>query len=71
MCLLADGIDHNDGGIGRLRRAKGLSDDDGGVFRGRGIRDASKGLETTTESAVARQQSQGIFDNGGGVKGGI
>ena len=50
VCLRAEGIDNSDGGVGRLRRAKGLSDDDGGVGRGRGLRDASEVLETTSEA---------------------
>ena len=56
MCLRAEGIDNNGGGIGRVGRSKGIGNDDGGVGRGRGIRDASKGLETMTEAAGARQQ---------------
>ena len=56
MCLRAEGIDDDDSGVGRVRRAKGLSDSDGGVGRGQGIRDASKGLETTTEATGARRR---------------
>ena len=48
MYLRAEVIDEDDGGVGRVRQAKGLSEDYGGVDRGRGIRDASEGLETMT-----------------------
>ena len=51
MCLQGQGIE-DDGGIGRVRRARGLSNDDEGVVRGRGIDDVSKGLETTTEASA-------------------
>ena len=57
MCLRAEGIDNDEGGVRRVRRAKGLRDDDRGVDRGRGIHDASEGLETTTEAAGARRQA--------------
>ena len=67
VCLQAQGIDDNDGGVGRVRQSGGLSEDDGGVGRGRGIYDESKGLETTTEAARARQRAQGIYNNDGGV----
>ena len=50
-------IDDDDGGVGRVRWVRGLRYDDGGVIRGRGINDASEGLETTTEAAGARQQA--------------
>ena len=65
MCLRAEGIDENNGGVGRGRRAKGLRDDDT-----RGIRDASKGLETTTDAAGDRRLDREIYDDGGGVGGG-
>ena len=70
MCLRAQGIDNDDGGVGRLRRASGLSDNNGGVRRGQGIRDAYEGLETTTEAAGARQQAQGIYNDYIGFGGG-
>ena len=70
MCLWAHGIDDN-GGVGRVRRFRRLSNDDGGVGRGRGICDVSEGLETTTEAAGDIRQAQGIYDNDGGVGGGI
>ena len=54
MCLRAEGIDNNNGGVIRVRRSKGLNGNDGGVGRGQGIRDASEGSETTTEAAGAR-----------------
>ena len=67
MCLRAQGVGDNNFGIGRVRRARGLSNDDGGIRRGRRIRDASEGLETTTETARARRKARGIYDNDGGV----
>ena len=71
VILRAQGIDNNDnGGVVRVRRAHGLSNNVGGVGRGQGIYDASKGLETTIEATLARQRLQGIYDNDGGVGGG-
>ena len=55
MFLRDQGIDENNSGFGIARRAGGLSNSDGGV--GRGIRDASEGLETTMEAAGARKRS--------------
>ena len=43
VCLWDQGIDNNGDGVGRVRRARGLRDDDRGVDRGRGIPDESKG----------------------------
>ena len=54
MCLWAQGIDKNNGGGVRLRRACVLINDYGGVSRGKGIYDASEGLETTIEAARIR-----------------
>ena len=71
MCLLAECIyDDVDSGVGRVRRAKGLSNDNEGVGRGRGICDASEALETTVEAAGDRRRDQGIYDDDGGVGGG-
>ena len=67
MHLRAQGIDNDDGNIGRLRQARGLSNDDRGVSRGRGIYDAPEGLETTAEAAVSRQRVWGIYDDNRGV----
>ena len=67
MHLWAQVIDDDDGSVSRVIRDRGLSDDNGGVVRGRGMYDVSKGLETTTEAAVARQRARGIYDNDGGV----
>ena len=50
MCLRAQVIDNEGGGVGRVREARGLSDNDGGVGRGQGIENASKGSETMTEA---------------------
>ena len=71
MCLRAQGIDNNNSGVGRVRRARGLSNDERGVGRGRGIYDASEGLETTAEAAGNRQRPQRIYDEDIGVGGGI
>ena len=57
MCLRAEGIDDNGGGVGRVRWAKLISNYDGGVDRGQGIGDAFKGLETTPEAAGDRRRS--------------
>ena len=70
MCLRAEGIYGDNGGVRGVRQSKELSDNDGSVGRGRRIRDASKGSETTVEAAGARQQARVIYDNDGGVKGG-
>ena len=51
VCLQAQGIDNDNGGIGRVRLGRGLSNDDGGVGRGRGIDNAYEGLEKTAEAA--------------------
>ena len=48
MCLRAEVIDNNDSRVGRVVRAKGIRNDNGGVSRGQGICNASEGLETTT-----------------------
>ena len=69
VCLRDQGIEENDGGIGRVRWARGLSDGNGGVVRGREIYDVSKGSDTTTEAAGARKIARGIYDNDGGVVG--
>ena len=69
MCLRAQGIDDN-GEVGIVRQDRRLSNDDGGVGRGRGILNASEGSETMTKAARSRQRAQGIYDNNGGVRGG-
>ena len=50
MCLQAQVIDDNDGGISGRRRALGLNENDGGVGRGQGIDDTSEVSETTKEA---------------------
>ena len=70
MCLRDQGIYNDDGVIGRVRRARGISDEGGGVGGGQGIYDASKGSETTPEAAGVRQRVRGIYDNDGGFGGG-
>ena len=66
MCLQAQVIDDDDGGLSGGIRDQGLSDNNGGVGGGRGIYDASELLETTAEAAGARQRVQGIYNNDGG-----
>ena len=61
MCLLSEGIDDNDSGVGILRQAKGLSNNDRCVGRGRRIRNASEILKTKTEAAGARRRPQGFY----------
>ena len=56
MCLQAQGIDDNNGVFSIVRRACRLSNNEGGIGKGRWICDASEGLETTTE--VSRIQGQ-------------
>ena len=70
MCLQAQGIDNDNSVASRVTRAHRLSDNDGVVGRGRGINDASEGLETTTEAAGDIQWARGIYNNNGGVGGG-
>ena len=50
VCLVAQGIDDNNGDFGVGSQARGLSYDGGGFGGGQGIDDASEGLETTTEA---------------------
>ena len=70
MCLRYQGIDDNNGGVVRVRQARGISDDDRGVGRGRGIHNTSEVSEKTTEAAGDRQWYQGIYDDDGGISGG-
>ena len=49
MCLQAQGVDDKNSGFDGGIQAQGLSYNDGGVDRGRGIYDASEGSETTIE----------------------
>ena len=51
MCLQDQGIDDNNGVVGRVIQARGLNNYDGGVGRGQGIDNAFEGSETTTEAA--------------------
>ena len=53
VCLRDQFIDDDDGRVERVRRACGLSDDNGGVGRGREIYAASEGSESRTEAAGA------------------
>ena len=52
MFLRDQVIDDDDGVVDRVLRARGLSNNDGGVGIGKGIDDASNGLKTTTEFSV-------------------
>ena len=62
MHLRDQGIENDDDGGGRVRRADRISDENGGVGRGGGIYNASRVLETKTEAAVARRRDQIIYD---------
>ena len=53
MCLRDKGIDNNDDGIGRVQQTRRLIDNNRCVSIGRGIDDASEGLETTAEALGA------------------
>ena len=53
MCLRNQGIGNDNDGVGRVRQVRGLSYNDGGVVRGKGIDDASKGPEKTAKAARA------------------
>ena len=68
MCLRAQGIDGNDGSVGRVIGASVISNDDRGFGRGRGIHDAPEGSETTTEVAGDIQQARVIYDDDGVVR---
>ena len=57
MVLRAQGIDNDNDGGDRVRRSCGLSDNDGGVGRRRGIEDTSEILETTTDAAGYRRRA--------------
>ena len=54
VCLRTQEIGDDYGGVDRVRRTRGLGNNDRDVGRGRGINDASEGLETMTEAAGAR-----------------
>ena len=69
MCLQDQGTEDNNDNVGRVRRARGLRKDNGGVGRERGIDDASEGLKKTTEAARARRQARVIYNNDGGFGG--
>ena len=56
MCLRAQGIDDNDGGLVRGRRARGPSNYNRCISGGRGIYNASEGLDTNTEAAGDEQR---------------
>ena len=70
MCLWDQVIADIDRVVGRVGHARGLSNDNIRVVKGKGIENASEGSETTAETAGARRQSQGIYDDDGDVRGG-
>ena len=70
VCLRAQGIYNDDGGVSRLKQAHGIINDNGGVGRGQLIHDSSEGLETKMEAVGDRRQSWGIYDDNEGVNGG-
>ena len=57
MCLRSQVIGDDSGSVGGGRRDRGFSNENGGFGRGRGIDDASDGLETTAEVAGFQQKS--------------
>ena len=67
--LRDQGTDDNNDGDGRVRRDRGLGNDEGGVGRGQGIYNLSKESDTTTEAAGARRRPRGMYDNDRGVGG--
>ena len=71
VCLRSQGIDDHNGGIYVGRWARGVSDDDRCVGGGRGTYDVSEGLEKMADIAGAQRRSQRIYNNDGGVGGGI
>ena len=58
MFLQNQGIDDDGIIIDRVRQARGLSDNNGDVVRGRGIDGTSEGLETTTEEPRTQGQQR-------------
>ena len=54
MRLRAQGVNDSDDGVGRVRRARRISDDKIGVVRGQVIYDVSKESDTMTEAVVDR-----------------
>ena len=60
MYLRSQVIDNNDGVVvERVKWARGISDNDGGVGRGQRIHDASEGSETTTEALSIQGNNRG------------
>ena len=69
MCLQAQVIGNNDGGVGGGRQAQGPSNNNGGVVRGQGIYNVSEISETMTETVGDQRRAQGTYDDNGGVSG--
>ena len=68
MCLQAEDIDKDNSDVGRVIRAKGLIENDGGVGIGQDIRDASEGSEKMTETVGLRQRAIGIYNDNRGLE---
>ena len=54
VCFQDQGIDDDGGVVGRVKRVRRISNDNGCVSRGRGIDDASEILEKTTVAEKIR-----------------
>ena len=61
VCLQAQDIDDDDGGVGRVRGVHGPSNNVKGVGRGQRNDKASKGLEKTAEAAKIRGQQRRLW----------
>ena len=70
VCFRAEGFEDNNIDVWRVRHTKGLSDDDGGISRQQGIRDAPKESETTTDAEGDRRRSRRICNNDRSFEGG-
>ena len=62
MCLQDQGLDDNNGSVGRVRRAHKLRKNNRVAGRGRGIHNASEGSEITTGVVGARRGYRGPKD---------
>ena len=70
LCLQAQGTDNDVGIVGRVGQTHGLSNNDKGIRRGRGIDDAPEGSDKTTEAAGVRRRPLEIYnDNRGDGRG--
>ena len=71
MCLRSQGIDDDNGDVDGGIWSQVLRNNDGGVGGGREIHDTSEGSETMPEAEGDQRRDRGIYDNDGGVDGGI